>query len=70
MSEQWVIGRYVDGRWEWFGDKIQPYAFVQHLDGARRFPPVVAESVWGAMGANECLMHIEAAQAIAERWSK
>lgn len=70
MSEHWVVGRYIDGRWEWLANERPPFAFVEQLDDARRFIPFDANDVWDRTSTNECIMHIDAARAIEERWEE
>lgn len=70
MSEQWVIGRFVDGRWEWIASDRPPFRFVERLDEALRSCPFDAHDIWDRTSTNECIMHIDAAKAIAERWAK
>lgn len=69
MSEQWIIGRYIDGRWEWL--VLGAVAdFTGEVDRAETFASFDdAQAVHGDTDG-ECILTLEAAQAIAERWFK
>ena len=69
MSEQWVIGRYVGGRWLWLvlGNVDD---FTCEVGRAETF--ISFEEAFAVHGETdgECILTLEAAQAIAERWAK
>lgn len=69
MSEQWVIGRFVGERWYWLvlGDVAD---FIGEVDSAETF--ISFEEAFSVHGDTdgECILTLEAAQAIAERWAK
>lgn len=71
MSEQWVIGRYVDGRWGWLSstqpdnlnaDLTAAYVFACRDDADHDLAFVDHDGLFS--------MLLYAAKAIAERWAK
>ena len=64
----WVVGRFVERRYEWLAVNETRLEYVDRIDSATKFTSLEDATDWLHTGGDE--LPFDVAQAFAERWER